>query len=66
MSWTGRIVCATHPLRTGGGQVASIVIMVSTLSVLCAWRRVIQAVNKGLRELVKPGISGMTRARAGA
>jgi hypothetical protein len=32
MSWTGRIVCAGHPLRTEG-QVASIVIVVSTLSI---------------------------------
>jgi hypothetical protein len=32
MSWTGRIVCAAHPLRTEG-QVASIVIVVSTLSI---------------------------------
>jgi hypothetical protein len=32
MSWTGRIICAAHPLRTEG-QVASIVFVVSTLSV---------------------------------
>ena len=32
MSWTGRIVCAGHPLRTDK-EVASMVIMVSTLGV---------------------------------
>jgi hypothetical protein len=32
MSWTGRIVCAGQPLRTEG-QVDSMVIMVSTLSI---------------------------------